>query len=618
MKDFSILPKEFSQETEKGKKQLSFSLALRVFLVSIIFLVLPLLFHGYLNYRHHYQQQVKDILLTLNFFNEGRAHFIQRTIQLQKEMLNLVARSLPWGESRELLLKKWNDEWAEENLPFDVFYLDFERRCLFSSKTSLEGKQFPKSESLQRALLENYFSFFDRDWDQKENLLYVTRTILHEGKPIGLLISTSPALFVIESVKVSSPQLYHLDISFLDREGKIVVSSSPLLKGKQLQHDAFFQIVQGVAEGYILKIGGVEFLASQEVLSMPEGSLLATIEKHSFADLHAQHYWTQVLLLFLAFFVIGGGITFFFVWRMSRPLRSLYATMESVSQGNTEARFARDSWGFEINSLGKSFNHMIDSVLKYQKKEEEERLQKEIYQNELKIGREIQESLIVAHLPHFEELDVATWYLPAKEVGGDFYDLFEKDHHVALVMADTSGKGISACLYSLSVRSMLRSFSQDSSDLSEILVKTNRLFCLDCQDTGIFVTLWMGLYDRKKRVLHYVSAGHYPAFLKKKKQGLLELHTSSMALGVQMENSFPFESISLEKGDLLFLYTDGVFDAMGKEEEAFGRKRLKKFLISNDKTTSEEWSTALIEEIEEFTKGMPQYDDMTLMVIRIC
>ncbi len=623
MKHFSILPKEFSEKSEKGKRRLHFSLAIRVFFASLIFLVFPLFFHSLLNYKHRYQEEVKDILISLGFFVEGRAHFVEKTIELQKEILELVAQSLHWEETREALILQWKDRWpSQQTLPSNVFYLVPDGRnwrCVFSSMSEKNDPYFSGSEFLQKAFSQTSFAYFGKDLNDQDHHLYVTKTIFQNGVPKGLLISAAPASFVIESLQISIPLYYHLDLSFIDEQDKIIVSSSSSLEGKTLGKDLPLQPVKKVEDGYIIKMGkGQDLLANLEALRIPKGSLMVTIQEGSFSDLIASRYWTEIFLLLASFVVIGGGIALLIVWRVSRPLRSLYATMERVSGGDISARFVPDSLGFEINVLGKSFNHMIDSVIEHQNRAEAEMLQKEIYQNELKIGTEIQENLIGSHLPNFEEFDVASSYLPAKEVGGDFYDLFSQKDSIAMVMADTSGKGISACLYSLSIRSMVRAFAQDSSNLSEILSKTNQLFCQDSQDSGIFVTLWMGLYDPKKKILHYASAGHYPSFLKKKDRTLIELQASSMALGVETENSYPFQSIPLEKGDLLFLYTDGVFDAINREKEAFGRNRLKNFLLYNDKKTSEEWTASLIEEITEFTKGMPQYDDITLMVIRVC
>jgi sigma-B regulation protein RsbU (phosphoserine phosphatase) len=622
MKHFSILPKEFSERIEKGKQRLRFSLAIRVFFASLIFLVFPLFFHSLLNYKHRYQEEVKDILISLGFFVEGRAHFIEKTIELQKEILELVAKTLPWEEGREALSTRWKEAWPfEQTMPSDVFYLAADGRnwmCVFSSTSKMDGQYFSGSEFLQKAFAENSFAYFGKDVNDNEPHLYVTKTIFLDGQPKGLLISASPASFVLESVQISIPLFYRLDLSFVDPQDKIVVSSSPSLEGKTLKKDLSLQPVKDVEDGYVLKMGKAnDLLVSVEPLYIPKGSLMVSIEEDSFSDLVTSRYWTEIFLLLASFIIVGGGLTLLIVWRVSRPLRSLYSTMEKVSQGDISARFVPDSLGFEINVLGNSFNHMIDSVIEHQSKAEAEKLQKEIYQNQLKIGREIQESLIGSNLPVFKEFDVAASYLPAQEVGGDFYDLFSQKDSIAIVMADTSGKGISACLYSLSIRSMIRAFAEDSSNISEIFSKTNRLFFHDSQDTGMFVTLWMGLYDPEKKMLHYSSAGHYPAFLKKKNHTLIELQTSSMALGVELENSFPFQSVALEKGDLLFLYTDGVFDAINRENEAFGRNRLKNFLLYNDKKTSEEWTSSLIEEITEFTEGVPQYDDITLMVIRI-
>jgi sigma-B regulation protein RsbU (phosphoserine phosphatase) len=220
-------------------------------------------------------------------------------------------------------------------------------------------------------------------------------------------------------------------------------------------------------------------------------------------------------------------------------------------------------------------------------------------------------------MPHIPSLEISPGYLPAKEVGGDFYDLFasEKDK-LMVVIADTSGKGVPACLYSLSVRSMLRSFASLSSNVEEILSRVNRLFYLDSERLSVFVTIWTGIYDEKTHLFHYASSGHYPPLLKRKNQTIEEIHLPGMAIGIDPNCPVHVGSFSFEVGDTLLLYTDGVIDARSKEGKFFGKERLKNFFASTQATSAQLIKEELLLEIGKFSFDETQHDDITLLVIR--
>jgi sigma-B regulation protein RsbU (phosphoserine phosphatase) len=226
--------------------------------------------------------------------------------------------------------------------------------------------------------------------------------------------------------------------------------------------------------------------------------------------------------------------------------------------------------------------------------------------------------MLPAHLPDYPGLDLATGYLPAKEVGGDFYDLFTTpDNRLMITMADTSGKGISACMYSLSIRSMIRAYFSYGLPLTEVIKNTNLLFAKDAENTGIFVTAWFGLYDEKTKTLEYTSAGHYPAFLRKENGELIELNTKGIALGVEKTSNIQTQTVTLSKNDVLFLYTDGVIDAVNPSDEFFGTKRLKELIQRSHNLPSKQIVKSLLNEIKGFSEMTAQFDDITVLSIRV-
>lgn len=319
---------------------------------------------------------------------------------------------------------------------------------------------------------------------------------------------------------------------------------------------------------------------------------------------HIEDYYFHFATLLFFVGVIGGGAVYLFTRRIGRPLKELCETMERVSAGDAHARYSPDRMGFEINALGNQFNATLDALLLHTQATEE-----------LRIGHEIQAGLLSSHIPELAGVDLAASYLPAKEVSGDFYDLFRLDNGKLLIaICDIAGKGISACLFSLGLRSILRSLASVTNDLSEFIRKVNDLYLIDAHASSMFATLWLGIYDPATHRLDYCSQGHPPALLRREGK-LQELWTGGIALGAQKIDVIPTKHITLMKGDLLLLYTDGVIEAHNQKDQLFGKERLKESLLGQG--TSQQIGDQLIEKVSRFSRGAVQHDDITLVVLQI-
>ena len=346
--------------------------------------------------------------------------------------------------------------------------------------------------------------------------------------------------------------------------------------------------------------------------------LLLTVPESAIQDLHYQQYLYRILTLLFFSGVVGGGLVALLIRRIASPLKKLCNAMDRVTEGAVHVRYEPDKMGFEINELGKQFNNTLDALLLNQALAEKERLAREKMAQELKIGREIQLSLLPKRLPDWKDLDIGPGFMPAAEVGGDFYDLFSlDDNKLFMIVADTEGKGIPACLYALGFRSLLRSAALKTGSLSEILLEANHLFWLDAQQSGTFITAWVGIYDREKRILTYCSMGHPPAVLKRNGE-LRELGTQGIAFGATECEAIQTSQIKLEKDDLIFICTDGILEAHNSLSERFGQKRLNHFLTQiNSNSSSEKIVELLFEVIQKFSIGMLQHDDITCLSIRV-
>jgi serine phosphatase RsbU (regulator of sigma subunit) len=354
----------------------------------------------------------------------------------------------------------------------------------------------------------------------------------------------------------------------------------------------------------------------QEAFPLPDTNLTLTAgtSKQRIYDLKTSHLLFRIGSFLLIVVVIGGGAVYFLLWKTYRPLNALRLTMERVSDGAIHSRYTPHLWGFELNAIGNYFNETLDAVLRHQAATETEKIAREKLARELQLGHQIQASLLPRALPSLHTLDIGTGCLPAKEVGGDFYDIFPLPSGKCLILvADLAGKGISACLFSLGLRSSLRALATTTDDLSHIVSKANDLFLLDAKETGEFATLWIGLLDA--RTLHYISLGHPPTLLKRSGQ-VVELSTHHPALGLMPLDALQPAHRALEEGDELLLYSDGVTEAHNPTQELYGLQRLKTAFLNTQGLTAQNSADKLLQDVERFSAGASQHDDLTLLLIR--
>lgn len=329
----------------------------------------------------------------------------------------------------------------------------------------------------------------------------------------------------------------------------------------------------------------------------------------------------NIYSIYALILIIGGTVACILTMRMAKPIQSLSSIMQEIQKGDLDLRYQQDPLGFEINVLGNIFNEMVDAVLEQKKVAEEERVSRETFARELRLGQQVQRSLLPQKMPKYPGVDVAEMYIPAIEVGGDFYDIFvkegrDKEDQLVLAVADASGKGVQACFYSLSVRNMLRTYAKEYDDVGMAMSATNNLFRLDTADIGMFVTAVMGVYDYKSRMFHYFSAGHNPGIVRREDGKIEVLRHHGIAMGVLPTKDPHAESIQLHRGDAVILYTDGITEAHDEKYELFGEEKLISLIEKEGWRSASEIVEHIVSDVNAFAGKAPQHDDITLLVMK--
>jgi len=206
---------------------------------------------------------------------------------------------------------------------------------------------------------------------------------------------------------------------------------------------------------------------------------------------------------------------------------------------------------------------------------------------------------------------------PAREVGGDFYDLFFVDaDKIALVIADVSGKGIPAALFMMRSKTAIRSLAEGGRYPAEVFSRVNEELC-ENNDINMFVTVWMGIIDLNTGVMTCANAGHeYPAL--QREGGTFELFKEkhSPPLGTMEELNFTEYAVRLEPGDVLYVYTDGVPESINTDQEQYGIDRMLSILSANRNASMSELLSDVREDMKFFVGNAEQFDDITMMGFR--
>ena len=239
-------------------------------------------------------------------------------------------------------------------------------------------------------------------------------------------------------------------------------------------------------------------------------------------------------------------------------------------------------------------------------------------ETELNLANAIQKNMLPSTFPPFpehKELDIYAQMTPAKEVGGDFYDMFLIDNnHLAICMADVSGKGVPAALFMMITKILIKNVSSIDKETNKALTRVNNMLC-DGNKTGIFVTAWFGILDLTTGYLEYTNAGHNPPLLYSKKTGKFEfLNIKPNMVLAGMENvNYRKNEIQMESGDRIFLYTDGVTEATNAENKLYGGNRLHALLNHNINLSVTETIKKVKNDIDEFMGNAEQFDDITML-----
>lgn len=242
-------------------------------------------------------------------------------------------------------------------------------------------------------------------------------------------------------------------------------------------------------------------------------------------------------------------------------------------------------------------------------------------ESELELAQSVQKMLLPQEAPKIPGLEVAAYSRPAQIVGGDYFDFVEfETGFYGLAIADVAGHGVSASLHMASVQSLLKALAPISRSPAEVIRQIHKLLIHNIRYTT-FVTFFIGAFDPSTKRLTFCNAGHNPPLVLRSRKRMTDapvlLKPTGAAIGLVEEADFGENSIDLQEGDLLVLYTDGVTEAVNRQDQAFGRERLATLVRHLDHLPARDVVNEIRQGLDEFSGGRPFVDDTTFVVCRI-
>ena len=340
------------------------------------------------------------------------------------------------------------------------------------------------------------------------------------------------------------------------------------------------------------------------------------------------HQLKAILLSLIIMILLLIGVSLISSKRFVKPILALTSGVKEIAKGDLDKKLEVKT-GDEIEVLSDGINNMTVDLKEYMANLSTITAEKERIATELNVAKNIQAGMlpnVESEFSNKPEFDLAASMTPAKEVGGDFYDFYMlDDNHLAVTVADVSGKGVGAALFMVISKTVLKNFAFIASssyseeikpDLALVMEQAN-LQLFENNEEHMFVTVFFGVLDLRTGDFAYVNAGHNPPLVRHKEEGKFEYvrnEKKNRIIGVSKKSTYQEHHLTLNSGDMLFFYTDGITEAMDINRELFEEKRLKTALDTiSDGCNANDILTTVHEAVKQHVGNAEQSDDMTML-----
>ena len=358
----------------------------------------------------------------------------------------------------------------------------------------------------------------------------------------------------------------------------------------------------------------------QKILLMTESSIFRIVQALFSEQNPLSLLVMSVLVALFVILLILEALALFFGIRIAGGITSavkvLHRGTRQIAKGDFDIQINIPNED-ELGDLAVSFNEMAAAV----KKGQEEAIERERLERELETAREIQEKLLPHEMPVVSGFEITGTSLPSQQVGGDYFDFLDiGDGQLGIAIADVSGKGIPAALLMANLQASLHAQIFQPGKVAEVAYRINNLLYRST-DTHMFVTFFYGILDKKRSIFTSTNAGHNQPLLFRADGRIERLGEGGLILGFQPDVHYNQQTVTIRPHEVIVLYTDGITEAADPSSEMvaddlFGVERLVDIIQANLKNSVREIQSAILEAIAQHTHNAPQYDDITLVVIK--
>jgi len=320
------------------------------------------------------------------------------------------------------------------------------------------------------------------------------------------------------------------------------------------------------------------------------------------------------LLFFLETFVLIFGVRI--TTGITSAVKTLHRGTRRIAEGDLDTKIVIPSED-ELGDLATSFNVMAGAV----KKGREEAIERERLERELETARQIQEKLLPHEMPQLPGFEIAGTSLPSQQVGGDYFDFLDMGTgQLGIAIADVSGKGIPAALLMANLQASLHAQVIKKGSVADVASRMNSLL-VKSTDTHMFATFFYGILDQVKSTFTSTNAGHNPPLLFRVDGKIKRLEAGGLVLGFLPDQDYTQQTVKIKQGEVAVLFTDGITEAAGPSfekisENLFGEERLIEVIRASLTKSAAEIQAAILQAISDHTANVPQFDDITLVVIK--
>ena len=299
---------------------------------------------------------------------------------------------------------------------------------------------------------------------------------------------------------------------------------------------------------------------------------------------------------------------------------SAYGDMDNIRQAMNAGAFDFATKPIDLDDLQRTIEKAVEQI-EYIRSAQKEHAQLVDIQSDLSVAQEIQHAILPRSfepkVPDADKVNIYASMVAAKDVGGDFYDFFPiDDHRMGFTIADVSGKGVPAAIFMAVSRTLIKATGLQDKPTNQCMSTVNDILC-DESVGSMFVTVFYGIYDIQTGLITFTNAGHNPPYiLKADGQVKVLMSPCNLVLGAISDITFSSDTVQLEPGDAIYMFTDGVTEAENGNHDQFGETRLEEALAECKGKDSQHIVETINEKVKAFIDGAPQSDDITQLVIR--